>query len=82
MSIFCSFQKLVERQFNCKIKSVQTNWGGEYRSLHTYFTEIGIQYRISCPHTSQQNGSVERKHRHIIEMGLSLLSHSYVPHNY
>jgi histone deacetylase 1/2 len=82
MPIFCLFQKLVERQFNCKIKSVQTDWGGEYRSLHTYFTKIGIQHRISCPHTSQQNGSVERKHRHIVEMGLSLLSHSHVPHTY
>ena len=38
MPIFHSFQKLVEHQFNCKIKSVQTDWGGEYRSLHTYFT--------------------------------------------
>jgi len=82
MSIFCSFQKLVERQFNCKIKSIQTDWGGEYCSLHTYFTNIGIQRRISCSYTSQQNGSVERKHRHIVEMGLSLLSHSHVPHNY
>ena len=82
MQIFCSFQKLVERQFNCKIKSIQTDWGGEYRSLHTYFANIGIRHRITCPHTSQQNGSVERKHRHIIETGLSLLSHSHVPHIY
>ena len=77
--VFCSFQKLVERQFNCKIKSVQTDWGGEYRSLHKYFENIGIQHRVSCPHTSQQNGSIERKHRHIVETGLSLLSHSSVP---
>ena len=80
--IFCSFQKLVERQFNCKIKSVQTDWGREYRTLHTYFANIVIQHRITCPHTSQQNGFVERKHRHIVEMGLWLLSHSWVPHTY
>jgi len=82
MQIFCSFQKLVECQFNCKIKSIQTDWGGEYPSLHTYFENIGIQHRITCPHTSQQNKSVERKYRHIIEIGLSLLSHSHVPHTY
>ena len=28
--IFHQFQALVERQFSLKIKSVQTDWGGEY----------------------------------------------------
>ena len=30
---------------------------------------------MSCPHTHQQNGSAERKHRHIVETGLTLLAH-------
>jgi hypothetical protein len=34
---------------------------------------------VSCPHTHQQNGSAERKHRHIVETGLSLLSHTSMP---
>nr|KYP63508.1 Retrovirus-related Pol polyprotein from transposon TNT 1-94 [Cajanus cajan] len=34
----------------------------------------------SCPHTHQQNGTVERKHRHIIEVGLTLLSSAGLPH--
>lgn len=40
---------------------------------------MGIFYRLSCPHTHQQNGAVERKHRHLVETGLALLSHSSVP---
>jgi hypothetical protein len=36
---------------------------------------------VSCPHT-QQNGVVERKHRHIVEMGLSLLAHASMPLKY
>jgi histone deacetylase 1/2 len=36
-------------------------------------------YYISCPHTHQQNGSVERKHRHIVETGLALLANSSMP---
>lgn len=44
--VFCSFQKLVECQFNCKIKYVQTNWGGEYRSLNNFFPNIGIQHIV------------------------------------
>jgi hypothetical protein len=34
---------------------------------------------VSCPHTSQQNGVTERKHRHLVEMGLALLAHLSLP---
>ena len=61
---------------------VQTNWGGEFRSLHKFFNTLGIHHRITCPHTHQQNGSVERRHRHIVETGLALLSHASVPYKY
>jgi hypothetical protein len=33
-------------------------------------------HRLTCPHTSQQNGIAERKHRHVMEMGLTLLAQS------
>ena len=33
----------------------------------------------ACPYTPQQNGLAERKHRHIVETGLSLLSQSGLP---
>jgi hypothetical protein len=34
---------------------------------------------LSCPHTHQQNGLVERKHRHIVDIGLSLLAQAQMP---
>jgi histone deacetylase 1/2 len=40
---------------------------------------MGISHRVSCPHTSQQNGIAERKHHHIVETGLALLAHSSLP---
>ena len=58
---------------------MQTDWGGEYEKLHDFFTKIGISHHVSCPHTHQQNGSAERKHRHIVEVGLSLLAHASMP---
>jgi histone deacetylase 1/2 len=76
---FRDFQNLVERLFNRKILSVQTDWGGEYEALHPFFTKIGISHLVSCPHAHQQNGPAERKHRHIVEMGLSLLAHAQMP---
>ena len=42
----------------------------------------GILHQTSCPHTPQQNGVFERKHRHIVETGLSLLYKSNLPYNY
>jgi hypothetical protein len=78
-SVFISFQTMVECLFSRKIKSVQSDWGGEYRSLHTYFKYIGIIHRLSCPHTHQQQGCVDRKHRHIIDTTLALLADNGVP---
>jgi hypothetical protein len=78
--IFMLFQVHVERLFDTKIKCVQFNWGGEYQKLHhQFFLKLGIAHRVSCPHTHQQNGSTERKHRHIVGTGLALLAHASVP---
>ncbi|KAD4586330.1 hypothetical protein E3N88_23931 [Mikania micrantha] len=73
---------MVERQFNTKLKSVQTDWGGEFRSLSSFFSSLGIIHRLSCPHTSEQNRFVERRHRHVVETGLTLLSQSQVPQRF
>jgi histone deacetylase 1/2 len=40
---------------------------------------MGISHHLSCPHAHQQNGSAERKHRHIVEVGLTLLAHASMP---
>jgi hypothetical protein len=53
---------------------------GNIRKLIThFFRSLGIAHRVSCPHTHQQNGSAERKHRHIVETGLALLAHAHIP---
>jgi IS30 family transposase len=61
---------------------MQTDWGGEYQNLHSFFAKVGISYHISCPYAHQQNGSAERKHRHIVEVGLALLAHASMPLKY
>ena len=76
---FNDFQNLVERLFNRKIVAMQTDWGGEYEKLNSFFQRVGITHLVSCPHAHQQNGVAERKHRHIVEVGLSLLSHASMP---
>lgn len=76
---FLHFKTLVENQLNTKMKVVQSDWGREYRSLSRYLHENEILHRVSCPYTPQQNGTAERKHMHIVEMGLSLLAQSHLP---
>lgn len=75
-NIFVQFKKMIELQLNTKIKQVQTDQGGEFRSLTEFFKNCGIIHRIICPHTHHQNGSIERKHRHICETGLALMAQS------
>ncbi|MFS7960449.1 putative RNA-directed DNA polymerase [Helianthus anomalus] len=79
---FKNFHAMVERQFKTKLKSFQTDWGGEFRPLSPFFTSLGIIHRLSCPHTSEQNGFVERRHRHVVETGLTLLAQSGVPQKF
>jgi histone deacetylase 1/2 len=76
---FHDFQHLVERQFNRKIVAMQTDWGGEYQKLNSFFQKVGISHLVSCPHAHHQNGPDERKHRHIIEVSLSLLAYASMP---
>ncbi|KAE8672405.1 ATP-dependent RNA helicase SUV3L [Hibiscus syriacus] len=76
------FQRLVRTQFGKEVKAVQSDWGGEYRSLSTMLAQCGIHHRVTCPHTSQQNGVVGRKHRHLFEMALTLLARAALPLKY
>jgi histone deacetylase 1/2 len=79
---FHEFQGLIERQFDRKIFALQPDWGGEYEKLNSFSTKTGIVHLVSCPHAHQQNGAAERKHRHIVEVGLSLLAQSSMPLKY
>ena len=72
--IFIKFHAYVERQFNCKIKTLQIDWGNEFPSLLPMLNQLGIHFQHPCPHVHEQNGKVERKHRHIVETGLTLLT--------
>jgi histone deacetylase 1/2 len=77
--VFLDFQQYVERQFGRKILTMQTDWGGEYEKLNSFFQRVGIVHHVSCPHAHQQNGSAERKHRYIVEVGLALLANASMP---
>ncbi|XP_019430753.1 PREDICTED: uncharacterized protein LOC109338075 [Lupinus angustifolius] len=79
ITLFDTFLTMVKTQFNKTVKSIQSDWGGEFRPFTSYLTKLGISHRVACPHTHHQNGTVERKHKHIVETGLTLLAHGCLP---
>ncbi|KAM1741307.1 hypothetical protein ACFX12_011446 [Malus domestica] len=80
-SIFLKFYNLVLTQFGVVIKCLQTDGGGEYtgHSFKAFLDAKGVEHLISCPYTPQQNGVVERKHRHIVEIAITLLVQAALP---
>ncbi|RVX11445.1 Retrovirus-related Pol polyprotein from transposon TNT 1-94 [Vitis vinifera] len=78
---FLKFQILVENQLERRIKIFQSDGGGEFQSIkfQNHLSKCGILQQVSCLGTPEQNGIVERKHRHIVEMGLTMLFNAKLP---
>ncbi|KAM1091428.1 hypothetical protein FF1_018917 [Malus domestica] len=74
--LFMQFYNYVHTQFGIRIKSFQFDGGGEFtsRSFSQFLVTKGIEHMISCPYTPQQNGIAERKHRHIVEIAITMLN--------
>ena len=75
LSVFKHFKSMVETQFNSKLKVLRTDNGSKYinTDFRSFCSTSSILHQSSCPHTPEQNGVSERKHRHIVETGLTLL---------
>ena len=84
LSTFVHFKSTLENLLNYKLKVLRTDCGGEYTdsAFQHYCSSQGIFHQFSCPHTPQQNEVAERKHRHIIETALTLISQSSLPLSY
>lgn len=76
---FVQLRNIINAQFNCDIKCIQTNWGGEFCNVSIFIHTHGIDHRLSCPHTLEQKAFIEHGNHIIIEEGLTLLAHSSIP---
>ncbi|KAM1024520.1 hypothetical protein ACFX2C_037789 [Malus domestica] len=84
LSTFMQWKLLVENSLCTKVISLRSDSGGEYVStaFSQFLARHGIHHQLTCPHTPEQNGCAERKHRHIVETSRTLLAASKVPHAY
>lgn len=47
--------------------------------MRSFFAQMGTLWQHSCSHTPQQNGVVERKHRHLLTVARALYFQAQVP---
>ena len=77
--MFMSFFAMIDRQYFQTIKIVQSDNGTKFNYLHDYFSAMGILFYTSCTHIPQQNGRVERKRKHILNVGRALRFQANLP---
>lgn len=75
------FVAYIETQFKTSLKCLRSDNGSEFIALTNYLLSKGIIHQKSCIETPQQNGVVERKHQHILNVARTLLFHSSIPLN-
>ena len=79
LPIFTKFKAMIENYFSTPIVTLYSDGGGEFLGLKPFLEKHGIQHLLTPPYTPQHNAPAERRHRHVVETGLSLLHHASLP---
>lgn len=83
-SLLTSLIAYVEKQFNVCVKSVRSDNVMEFgdKTTKAFYSSKGIMHQTKCVDTPQQNGVVERKHKHLLETARALYFLSKLPISY
>ncbi|KAL2927200.1 Retrovirus-related Pol polyprotein from transposon RE1 [Bienertia sinuspersici] len=76
---FNKFFAMISCQFETHVKYVRSDNGTEFKCMIPFFEASGIIFQTSCVNTPQQNGRVERKHKHILNVGRALRFQAHLP---
>ena len=63
-------------------KTPYSDNGGKYIAFANFLATNEVSHLTTPPHTPEHNGFYERRHLHIVETGLPLLSHASIPLTY
>ncbi|GJU00031.1 putative RNA-directed DNA polymerase [Tanacetum coccineum] len=76
-----TFFNLIKNQFKSTVKIFRSDNGTEFvnQNFHKFCKEKGIVHQTSCAYTPQQNGVVERKHRHLLNVARCLMFQGGIP---
>ncbi|XP_021738809.1 uncharacterized protein LOC110705276 [Chenopodium quinoa] len=83
-SVITGFFSYVHTQFGKSVKMLRSDNGTEIiqEVCAKFFIEQGIIHQKSIPGNPQQNGRVERKHRHLLETARTLRLHASLPYKF
>ncbi|KAL9996132.1 putative RNA-directed DNA polymerase [Helianthus debilis subsp. tardiflorus] len=75
------FVNIIKTQFKKDVKCLRSDNGTEFvnNQMNSFCKGKGIVHQTSCTYTPQQNGVVERKHRHLLNVARALLFQSGLP---
>ncbi|RDY09226.1 hypothetical protein CR513_06435, partial [Mucuna pruriens] len=82
--IFVDFFRFVKNQFGKSIKRLWSYNGTKFVNLEfsNFLKDNSVVYKLTCVNTPQQNGVVERKNYHLLEVARVLLFQMSVPNVY
>jgi hypothetical protein len=80
-AILTNFLAYVHTHFNINIQTLRSDNGQEF-NMSVFYQEHGIIHQLSCVETLEQNGRVERKHQHLLNIARSLMFQSKLPLTY
>lgn len=69
---------MTENQFHKQVKIIRSDNGPKFK-MASFFGKKGILHQTSCVETPQQNGRLERKHQHIMNIARALMLQSGLP---
>jgi len=75
---FCA---MGQTQFNTKIRTIRSDNGSEFISnpIRRFYGDNRIIHETSCTKSPQQNGRVQRKHRHVLNVVRALRFEANLP---
>lgn len=84
VKVMVDFLAHIETQYSSKVIQIRSDNAPELCQgpMKDLFLKKGIFHQTSCSYTPQQNGVVERKHRHLLETARALFFQSKIPAQY
>ena len=73
---FILYQAWLERKFDCAIKRLHSDNGGEFVALRGYLKEQGIEQTMTPSYSPNLNGTAERANRSVVESARAMLDYA------